>query len=131
MRAGLSSKHKTFVSHLYNVGPKSQTLVQSCKNGIQMFCVYWVAILFSIHTITSTNSYFIYVLLFCIGPPGKTRFTKVRDTASYKFTRRELPDCIARRFLCAQRDYPIRLSSPGQRLSTKNTAVIRVSDSAR
>ena len=72
-----------------------------------------------------------YICLVLDRPPGKTRLTKVRDTASYKFTRREFPDCIARRFLCAQRDYPIRLSSPGQRLSTKNTAVIRVSDSAR
>ena len=33
------SKHKTFVQHLYNVGPTSSTLVQRCINVIQMFCV--------------------------------------------------------------------------------------------
>ena len=33
---------KTFVQHLYNVGPKSWTLVQHCINVMQMFCVYWV-----------------------------------------------------------------------------------------
>ena len=35
------SKHKTFVQHLYNVGPTSSTLVQHCAIVIQMFCVYW------------------------------------------------------------------------------------------
>ena len=30
-----SSKHKTFVKHLYNVGPMSLTLVQHCINVIQ------------------------------------------------------------------------------------------------
>ena len=34
-------KHKTFVYHLYNVGPTTSTLVQHCINGIQMFCVCW------------------------------------------------------------------------------------------
>ena len=33
------SKHKTFVSHLYNVGPTSSTLVQHRTNVIQMLCV--------------------------------------------------------------------------------------------
>ena len=37
------SKHKTFVWHLYNVGPTSSTLVQHCTNVIQMFCVCWPA----------------------------------------------------------------------------------------
>ena len=32
------SKHKTFVQHLYNIGPTSSTLVQLCTNVIQMFC---------------------------------------------------------------------------------------------
>ena len=35
------SKHKAFLSHLYNVGPTSSTLVQHCINVIKMFCVYW------------------------------------------------------------------------------------------
>ena len=35
-------KHKTFVSHLYNVGPTSETLGRHCTNVIQMFCVCWV-----------------------------------------------------------------------------------------
>ena len=35
------SKHKTFVSHLYNVGPTSAKLIHYCINGIQMFCVCW------------------------------------------------------------------------------------------
>ena len=38
----LPSKHKTFVYHLYNVGPTSSTLVQHCINVIQMFCVCWL-----------------------------------------------------------------------------------------
>ena len=42
---GLPSKHKTFVSHLYNVGPTSKTLGRRCTNGIQMFCVYWLVAL--------------------------------------------------------------------------------------
>ena len=33
---------KTFVKHLYNVGPTFLTLVQHCMNIIQMFCVYLV-----------------------------------------------------------------------------------------
>ena len=32
---------KTFVYHLYNVGPTSLTLVRHCANVIQMLCVYW------------------------------------------------------------------------------------------
>ena len=35
------SKHKTFVKHLYNVGPTSKTLGRRCINVIQMFCVCW------------------------------------------------------------------------------------------
>ena len=35
-----SSKHKTFVYHLHNVGPTSSTLAQHCINVMQMFCVY-------------------------------------------------------------------------------------------
>ena len=35
------SKHKTFVLHLYNVGPTSKTLGRRCINVIQMFCVCW------------------------------------------------------------------------------------------
>ena len=31
------STHKTFVQHLYNVGPTSSTLVQHCTNAIQIF----------------------------------------------------------------------------------------------
>ena len=38
----LTSKHRTFVWHLYNAGPTSSTLVQHCTNVIQMFCVCWV-----------------------------------------------------------------------------------------
>ena len=34
-------KHKSFVWHLYNVGPTSLTLVRHCTNVIQMFCAYW------------------------------------------------------------------------------------------
>ena len=36
-----SSKHKSFVQHLYNVVPTSSTLTQHCTNIVQMFCVYW------------------------------------------------------------------------------------------
>ena len=35
------SKHKTFVYHLYNVGPTSKTLGRRCTNVIQLFCAYW------------------------------------------------------------------------------------------
>ena len=35
------SKHKTFVWHLYNIGPTSKTLDRHCTNVIQMFCVCW------------------------------------------------------------------------------------------
>ena len=35
------SMHKTFVWHLYNVGPTSKTLGRRCTNVIQMFCVCW------------------------------------------------------------------------------------------
>ena len=35
------SKHKTFLYHLYKVGPTSSTLVQHCTNVIQMFRVCW------------------------------------------------------------------------------------------
>ena len=38
-----ASKHKTFVWHLYNVGPTSKTLGRRCINVIQMFCVCWRA----------------------------------------------------------------------------------------
>ena len=38
---GIASKHKTYVQHLYNVGPTSSTLVRHCINVIQMFCVCW------------------------------------------------------------------------------------------
>ena len=34
------SKNKTFVQHLYNVGPTSSTLVQHCINVIQIFCFF-------------------------------------------------------------------------------------------
>ena len=34
-----SSKYKTFVQHLYNVGPTSSTLGRRCINVVQMFCV--------------------------------------------------------------------------------------------
>ena len=34
-----SSKHETFVKHLYNIGPTSSTLVQRCINVIH-FCVF-------------------------------------------------------------------------------------------
>ena len=37
------SQHKTFVKHLYNVGPTSSTLVQHCINVIQMFWTCWVS----------------------------------------------------------------------------------------
>ena len=39
----IPNKSKTFVYHLYNVGPTSKTLGRRCINVIQMFCVYWVA----------------------------------------------------------------------------------------
>ena len=39
------SKHKTFVYHLYNVGPTSSTLVQHCINVIQICCVCWDGLL--------------------------------------------------------------------------------------
>ena len=48
------SKHKTFLNHLYNVGPTSLTLVQHCTNVIQMFCVYWERI-FEISSPVSTK----------------------------------------------------------------------------
>ena len=35
------SKHKTFLYHLYNVGPTSSTLVRHCINVIQKFCASW------------------------------------------------------------------------------------------
>ena len=35
----LPRKYKTFVWHLYNVGPASKTLDRRCINVIQMFCV--------------------------------------------------------------------------------------------
>ena len=35
------SKHETFVKHLYNFGPTSETLGQHCTNVIQMVCVCW------------------------------------------------------------------------------------------
>ena len=35
------SKRKTFIWHLYNVGPTSKTSGRRCTNIIQMFCVYW------------------------------------------------------------------------------------------
>ena len=38
----LTSKHKTFVEHFYNVGPTSKTLGRRCTLVIQMFCVCWV-----------------------------------------------------------------------------------------
>ena len=37
------SKHKTFAYNLYNVCQTSSTLVQNCKNVIQMFCVWKAA----------------------------------------------------------------------------------------
>ena len=42
----IPNKHKTFVYHLYNIGPTSSTLVQRCINAIQMFCVCWVKFTF-------------------------------------------------------------------------------------
>ena len=44
MSHNIPSKHKTFVLHLYEVGPTFSTLVQQCKNVIQKFCVSWVGI---------------------------------------------------------------------------------------
>ena len=38
----LLRKHKTFVWHLYNVGPTSKTLDLHRINVTPMFCVYWV-----------------------------------------------------------------------------------------
>ena len=37
----LSCKHKTFVKHLYNVGPTSKTLGRRRANFIQMFRICW------------------------------------------------------------------------------------------
>ena len=38
----ISSKHKTFVQHLYNFGPTSSILAQHfCTNVIKMFSVCW------------------------------------------------------------------------------------------
>ena len=56
------SKNKTFLWHLYNVGPTSSTLVQHCINVIQMFCVDWEWIAM---TISSTPARY-----FPIGCPG-------------------------------------------------------------
>ena len=47
----ITQQHKTFLQHLYNVGPTSSTLVQHCTNAIKMFCVYWIA-------------FFVFVILF-------------------------------------------------------------------
>ena len=44
------SKHKTFVLHLYNVGPTSKTLCRRCTNVMQMFCVCWDPLLYLIST---------------------------------------------------------------------------------
>ena len=41
--SGSPANTKHFVSHLYNVGPTSSTLVQHCTNVKQMFCVCWEA----------------------------------------------------------------------------------------
>ena len=40
----LTSKHKTFVYHLYNAGPTSLTLVQLCINVIQICRIYCVGL---------------------------------------------------------------------------------------
>ena len=40
LRDTVPSKHKTFVQHLYNVGPTSSTLDQQCIKVIQFFCVF-------------------------------------------------------------------------------------------
>ena len=40
----IPTKHTTFVQHLHNVGPTSQTLGLRCKNVIQMICVCRVII---------------------------------------------------------------------------------------
>ena len=37
------SQRKTFIWHLYNVGPTSKTLGRCCINVMQIFCVSWVA----------------------------------------------------------------------------------------
>ena len=45
------SRSKTFVYHLYNVGPASKTLGRRCTNVMQMFCVCWVMPLFLLYFI--------------------------------------------------------------------------------
>ena len=40
------SEHKTFVRHLYNVGPTWKTLGRRCTNGIQMLCFFTVVVLY-------------------------------------------------------------------------------------
>ena len=42
------SKQKTFVEHLYNVGPTSKTLGRHCTNVIQMFCVCCVELILKV-----------------------------------------------------------------------------------
>ena len=43
------SKHKIFVQHLYNIGPKSKTLGRHYRNVIQIFCVCWDIFFFIYH----------------------------------------------------------------------------------
>ena len=57
------SKHKTFVYHLYNVGPTSSTLDQHCTNAIQMFCAYWEVIIIWIGNLHGLCARGLYLVL--------------------------------------------------------------------
>ena len=72
----LTSKHKTFVWHLYNVGPTSKTLVQHCINGIQMFCAYWGSGMF--------EQYLKQLGFKCWNVPGHDHYRQNVDVLLYK-----------------------------------------------
>ena len=41
---------------MYNVGPTSKTLGRSCTNGLRMFCVCWVIIIFFTHRMRAATA---------------------------------------------------------------------------
>ena len=82
-----AQRHKTFVYHLYNVGPTSKTLGRRCINVIQMFAGWVGVVLLSVVAQYYHHIYYVHLSykLICIG--FKSFIYKINNRDNVSFTR--------------------------------------------
>ena len=111
----IPSKHKTFVWHLYNVGPTSKTLGRRCINVIQMFCVSWEP---SKHKTFAWHLYSVALSWRCTNVIQICRFWAKRDCSycAYWFPRFCETDLIYISTLKKQYSFFQNIFLPGEKL---------------